>query len=412
MRATIVSHGSMGDNVPMMALAVGLRNAGHEVVTVGESAGATLAERHDLEFHALEGRLRELMDPGGAVARVVDAGHLTWKALRMYDAHDEARLSLIRRVAAGSDAVVGLPAAHYHALAVARDIGARPILGMLQPLAPTSAMTPAGSGLPPLPSALRRPAGRLALKAGWVSARRPINTARRRQGLAPIADPSVGAFSLCAWSPSLVPRPGDWPLSRFAVTGHWALPSTAFAPDPRLAAFLDAGEAPVYVGLGSMQGFAGAPRLLGAVLTALATRRIILAAEPRALGDRELPNSVHLLSGFVPHEWLFPQCALIVHHCGAGTSHQAVASGVPSVPVPISMDQPFWADVLHRHEVASAPVNPRKPRLDRLVDAVGVADSAPVRRSAQQLAAAMAREDGVEVAVGCLEELVGAGERS
>merc|ERR550532_3202261 len=40
-----------------------------------------------------------------------------------------------------------------------------------------------------------------------------------------------------------------------------------------------------------------------------------------------------------PHEWLFPQCAVIVHHGGVGTTAAALRSGVPTVVTPIFADQ-------------------------------------------------------------------------
>lgn len=406
MRATLVGYGTTGDLLPVVALALALREAGHQVVTLGDVAGRGLAESHGIEFHALRGSLAEAMRPGGSLALAIDAGRFAVKSLTDYDAHDQARLSLIRRVAEGSDLVVGMPMAHYHALTAADDVGARPVLGVLQPLAPTRDMAPAGAGMPRLPGWLNRPTGRVVRLAGWMSAKAPINKARRALGQPPVkTDPTRDVFTLCAWSPTLAPHPEDWPADRFLVTGRWRLPTADWAPDRALASFLDAGEPPVYVGLGSMQAFSGTPKLLNAILTGLAPRRVVLAADSGVLNDRELPSSIQRVSGFVPHDWLFPRCATIVHHCGAGTSHQAIASGVPSIPVPISMDQPFWADRLRRLGVAANPLNPRKPCVEHVRQAIAEAEAGPVRLRATRLAERMTTEDGVQVAVARLEEL-------
>ncbi|HMR49747.1 MAG TPA: glycosyltransferase [Arachnia sp.] len=405
MRATLASYGSTGDLVPLIALAVGMRTVGHDVVVVADEAGTDLAARHGLEFHTLAGRFQDLMEPGQPAALAMDAGRFTVKSLRDYDAHDQARLALIQQVAQGSDVVVGMPTAHYHALSVAREISARPVLAVLQPLAPTHAMTPAGAGLPTLPGALRHPAGALVQWAGWVNAKRPLNEARIALGQMPLKkDPTRDAFTLCAWSPTLVPQPDDWPANQFAVTGRWHLPTADWAPDPALMAFLDAGEPPIYVGLGSMQAFSGTPTLLDALLTGLAPRRIVIAASPEALNGRVLPETVHQVSGFVPHDWLFPRCAAVVHHCGAGTSHQAVASGVPSIPVPISMDQPFWANRLYRLGVAATPLNARRPKVEHVRQAIADAEATPVKRRVTELAEHLNTEDGIHATVARLEE--------
>ncbi|ESV60946.1 family 28 glycosyl transferase [Mycobacteroides abscessus MAB_091912_2446] len=44
----------------------------------------------------------------------------------------------------------------------------------------------------------------------------------------------------------------------------------------------------------------------------------------------------------VPHRWLFPHVAAVVHHCGAGTTAAGLRAGVPTVAVPGLGDQPFW----------------------------------------------------------------------
>ena len=407
MRATLVGYGSTGDMLPLVALAVALRAAGHEVVTVGDEAGLALAERHGLEFHVLEGSLRETMQPGRPLALAIDAGHFTVRSFADYDAHDLARLSLIQQIAHGSDLLVGMPMAHYHAFIAAREVGARPVLGVLQPLAPTRAMAPAGAGMPRLPRGLRRPVGTAVQLAGWMNARGPINKARHALGQTPITmDPTRDVFGLCAWSPSLVPQPDDWPADRFAVTGRWHLPTPDWTPEPSLVEFLDADEPPVYVGFGSMQTFAGLPRLLDVLVAGLGARRILLAAEPDVISGEQLPGNVHRVTGHVPHEWLFPRCSVIVHHCGAGTAHQAVAAGRPSIPVPISMDQPFWADRLHQLGVASAPLNPRKPDLGAVRRAIATAESDLVRGRATRLAGELGQEDGIGMAVTSLGALV------
>ena len=40
-----------------------------------------------------------------------------------------------------------------------------------------------------------------------------------------------------------------------------------------------------------------------------------------------------LLVGDVPHDWLFPQMAAVVHHAGAGTTGAGLRAGVPAVAV-------------------------------------------------------------------------------
>ncbi|MFT4297283.1 MAG: glycosyltransferase [Micropruina sp.] len=404
MKVTLVSYGSLGDDVPLVALALGLRDAGHQPVIVAEQGARALTAEHALEFHALAGDIAELMRPGAPIAQAVEAGRLTLGSFKNYRRDDRAWLETIAAAAAGSDVVVGMPVAGCHALAVAADIGARPVIAELQPLAPTRAFAPSGLGDVRVPRALNRMLGRVVDHAGWAMMARSVNRARRELGLPRTSNPTRGARRLGAWSPTLVPPPDDWPAN-VSVTGAWRLPASArWRPDPALQAFLDAGEPPVYVGFGSMPSFSGTRPLMDALLTGLAGRRVILTG---SAAERVAASEDVFVTGFVPHDWLFPRCAAIVHHCGAGTTHAALASGTPSIPVPFTLDQPFWARRLHDLGVASPPLDPRRPDPDAVRAALAHVRTDRVRERAADLGRQVAAEDGVRAAVSALEDLSG-----
>ena len=64
MKVTLVSYGTLGDCAPPVALGLRLREAGHQVVLVGEDRCRTLADRYGLEFHTLAGDIVDLLNPG------------------------------------------------------------------------------------------------------------------------------------------------------------------------------------------------------------------------------------------------------------------------------------------------------------------------------------------------------------
>ena len=112
---------------------------------------------------------------------------------------------------------------------------------------------------------------------------------------------------------------------------------------PKLEAFLDQGEAPVYLGFGSMTDPDPATttqRVLDA-LSGLG-RRAIIDEGWAGLGAGPLPEGV-LAIGPVCHARLFPRLAAAVHHGGAGTTTTAARAGVPQIIVPHVMDQFYWA---------------------------------------------------------------------
>jgi UDP:flavonoid glycosyltransferase YjiC (YdhE family) len=402
MKVSLVSYGSLGDGIPLISLALGLRDAGHRPVIVAERATGTIAAEHGLEFHALAGDIAELMRPGAPMVQMVEAGHLTVGSFRDYHRDDRAWLETIAAAAAGSDVMVGMPTAGYHALAVAADIGAHPVIAELQPLAPTREFAPSGLGEMRIPPILNRTLGHIVDFAGWATIARDVNRARHELGRPRIGNPTRGVERLGAWSPTLVPRPDDWP-SRASVTGAWRLPTPeGWRPEGALQEFLDAGEPPIYIGFGSMPTFSGTKALNDALLAGLAGQRVILARS----GTEYKPASEKVfLTGHVPHDWLFPRCAAIVHHCGAGTSHAALASGTPSIPVPFTLDQPFWAHRLTNLGVASPPLDPRHPDADAVRSALAHVQTRHVREQAAALAEHVATEDGVGTAVGAIEEM-------
>ncbi|MDQ1053896.1 UDP:flavonoid glycosyltransferase YjiC (YdhE family) [Arthrobacter sp. SORGH_AS 212] len=105
------------------------------------------------------------------------------------------------------------------------------------------------------------------------------------------------------------------------------------------------------------------------------------------------PDAISI--GAVPHEWLFPQMAAVVHHAGAGTAAAGLRAGVPTVSVPIYTDQPFWAARITSLGGGPQPVPYKELTTERLADAITQATTTPAYAARErQLAAMLATEDG------------------
>lgn len=151
---------------------------------------------------------------------------------------------------------------------------------------------------------------------------------------------------LHAYSRYLAPRPADW-TERERITGYWFLDqATKFTPPPGLEAFLSAGPPPVYVGFGSMPAD-NAKRQTQIVIKGLrlANLRGVLATGWGGLAQIQA-DGVFMLEA-VPHDWLFQRCSAVVHHGGAGTTHEGLRWGRPTVVCPIGVDQPYWGKRVH-----------------------------------------------------------------
>ena len=64
MRITLLTTGSRGDIQPFLALAVGLKRAGHEPVLATNDPFGPFIESHGIPFHMLGGDVRALLETG------------------------------------------------------------------------------------------------------------------------------------------------------------------------------------------------------------------------------------------------------------------------------------------------------------------------------------------------------------
>ena len=212
---------------------------------------------------------------------------------------------------------------------------------------------------------------------------------------------------LHGFSNHVVPRPRDW-RPGLEVVGYWwpAMP-TGWTPPEDLVRFLDAGPPPVFVGFGSANpGDAeGLGRTVAEALRRAGMRGVFQAGwAGLSAGD----SGDDMLSvGDVPHEWLFPRMAAVVHAAGAGTTAAGLRAGVPAVPVPVAGDGPFWSHRLALLGVSPGPVSYKKMlTVERLAEAVREAVANPdYARRATEVAAVLAAEDGIDHVVTTVEKL-------
>lgn len=415
MRVAVLTWGSRGDFQPYVALAVALKDAGHEVrlaapPRVGFSA---LAAQHALDFVPLGSpadpdHLRETANTAIATANPVKAVRLIMDQLMLpeIDQMYEQCLELAR----WADVVVS----HFVLFCgrMAAERAGRPFVsGTLVPTQlPTTRRPPEG-----LPDA-GRIANRLLwwvatsyMNAGWLG---PVNEVRTRHGLPALTDVAKEGFyspqlNLVAMSPRIFKRPPDWP-PQHRMTGYWLLGTPpGWSPSPELTRFLGTGPRPIVVGFGSMTSTDSAD-LTRKVLRAVRNTGLRAVIEPgmAGLGDADLPPGVIVQEG-VPHAWLLPRSQAIVHHGGAGTTGAAFHAGVPGVFVPHVFDQLTWAKRARELGVSPPPVPASKLTWRRLAVAIeqAVSDES-IQARAMRLRERLQGERGAEKAVRLIEEFV------
>lgn len=411
-KVAILTWGSRGDYQPYLGLAAALQSAGHEVI-LGAPPGpgfATMAQAHLVPFAAVGPATDAALVVETANRAIASANAV--KAVRLI--MDQLMLPAIDRMYAQaieltrwSDVVVS-HFLQFTGRMAAETVGRPFISGTLVPTQlPTNTR---------LPGSLRSLGGRVNgfvwkvattyMNAAWLP---PLNEARVRFGLSPFRDVAREGFysprlNLIAMSPRIYRPPSDW-HKRHQMTGYWLLDTApGWHPSAEVEAFLAAGPGPVAVGFGSMASQDTA-LLTKKVLRAICKAGVRAILEPgmAELGATALPPGV-IVADSIPHSWLLPRVAALVHHGGAGTSGAVFQSGKPSVFVPHIFDQYLWGARAARLGVAPKAIPARDLTSDALAQAIRrTVDDAGMRQKAARLGRRLREERGLERAVQLIE---------
>jgi len=267
MRVFLLAVGSQGDIRPLVSLANRLHREGHEAMLAAPPLFKPLAIAGRIPFAPLD---VDMMSVGDAMASSHGVRHFAQLA-RTLGGLTETVLASAWAAASdsGADVVVHhpvLPMGQH----IAERLGVPAVIGLPQPaLVPTGEFSsPIWSNTARLPRAVHRASYPVATMQLGLWCRRGIDRWRAEAGLPrrpgrhdPLRSPgspgSTGGTEsatpvLHAFSRHVLPRPADWPTNA-QVSGYWFLDTPPeWTPPRKLAAFLDAGDPPVYIGFGSM----------------------------------------------------------------------------------------------------------------------------------------------------------------
>jgi UDP-glucoronosyl and UDP-glucosyl transferase len=108
----------------------------------------------------------------------------------------------------------------------------------------------------------------------------------------------------------------------------------------------------------------------------------------------------------VPHSWLFPRVAAVVHHGGAGTTAAGLQAGVPSIIIPFFGDQGFWEEHVAKLGVGAKPIPRKQLTAEKLAEAIQqVMTDKAMRQRAANLGARIQAEEGIAGAVAFLGDI-------
>jgi len=420
LKIVVTAAGSRGDVQPCVALGLGLKRAGHEVTFASWEPYRHLAESRGLTFHPIVGP-----DPDRLVEALVAAGRNPLGYAKRFRPllrpHAGRGLRDCLAACEGADAVIYTPLG-FAGFMAAEHLGLPSVGSVVTPLfIRDSGFPSAVLGRPlPLPGDLyNRVSHPAAEQLYWRIVEPLVADARREAGLAPMPRlrGPLGEIHrqrrpfLLGWSPHVLPtdgRRGGW----MQATGYWFLDrEEVWRPQEKLRRFVEAGEPPVALGLGSMGRTRASEAGRIVWLTAKALGRVglrgVLVSDHEGT-DASLPENVVRIPGGVPYDWLFSRVSVAVHHGGVGTTAEALRAGTPSVVVPVVPDQEFWGWRVHTLGAGPAPIPHKKLTAEKLSSAILRAATDPeIRRRCELLSSKIAAEDGVARAVEAFERHVG-----
>ncbi|XP_077245796.1 UDP-Glycosyltransferase superfamily protein isoform X2 [Tasmannia lanceolata] len=273
----------------------------------------------------------------------------------------------------------------------------------------------------------------------------------------PFTDPVTGLPTWHDWAQSplllygfskeVVECPGYWP-SNVHVCGFWFLPmewqfscnrcreiSAVFSSghlDAKdelceshvdLQCFLESSNSkscrPIFIGLSSIgsMGFLRNPRAFLLVLKAvLESSNYRQHCNSKKDGTLLFSGRLFCFSGTIPYRWLFPRCAVAIHHGGSGSTAAALLAGIPQVLCPFMLDQFYWAERMFWLGVAPKPLQRKNllpdnddvmsigQAINALSNTIKEALSPEIKACAAAIAERISLEDGVGEAVKALKE--------
>ena len=145
------------------------------------------------------------------------------------------------------------------------------------------------------------------------------------------------------FSSVIAPREPDWPantrVTGFPFYDRRDRAGDASGLEPALEEFLNEGEPPVDIPLGSSAIWAAEDFYSESIKAAqaLGVRALLLIGEERNRPAR-LPEGIAAFE-YAPYGELLPRARAVVHQGGIGTTAQGLRAGIPSLVVPFSHDQ-------------------------------------------------------------------------
>ena len=410
-RIVLTTIGALGDLHPFIAIGLGLRDRGHDIVFATVKDYRTKIESLGLEFQPIRPD-HIAMNDSKMLELMMDLNKGTERVVRDYLlANLRETYTELKNAAQTANLIV----AHetiYAAPLVAETLRIKWAVCALTPGSFFSAYDP--FVLPPFPALAKlRVLGPKVNR--WVKEfakfvtrdwGEPVHQLRKELRLLPVGNPIIDdKFSpylvLALFSSVLGSPQPDW-ASNTVVTG-FPFYDGREGIAPELKQFLKQGEPPIIFTLGSAAVLAPGDFYKASVKAAKAlNRRAVLLVGQNPL-PAHLPENI-VAFDYAPYSEIFPYACAVVHQGGIGTTAQGLRAGHPTLIVPYSHDQPDNAARVER--LGTSRTIPRKYySSSRAVKELRqLLDNSKYAAKAAEIGQIVQAENGVNLACDAIEQ--------
>jgi len=439
-RFMIIAWGSRGDLQPVAALALGLKKAGRDVLVFATPPATDLIQAHGIDCVVAKENVAEFVEnmfgradlSDRSIGGFIKLANFAKKYLNSQDYVATQKGDMKSALAAAQkfkpDVLVAPNLIYGPFMCIAEALKIPVVTFDLQINHPTSEFPLFTMEVGKVPKFFNR--SLYTIKAFFYpkTIKPKFDMMREICGLPPDTYTDGSRFKVwphnlpqtCAVSPSLCPQPADWAAHKF-MSGWWFLSSGSdYKPPPELVDFLK--HRPVYIGFGSMKGNPVFCKTLSTLaiksLQLAGTRGVLLggwAGLTRATLDTSTPEGKRLHAWAeenvfeiesCPHDWLFPQCAAVVHHGGAGTLAAGIRAGCPTIVCATQGDQPFHGSMVEARGIGRYLGMVGSPKLTAETIAAGIKEvttDQSIAAAARVIGEQVQSEDGVANAISFID---------
>ena len=412
MKFGLYNYGTRGDLQPFIALAIGLKEKGHDVKLVCITPYPSDFSAYEREFGlTFEPVLTPDFYKNNPVSEY-EQNKETQKIAQYYDSLFYSAHLGMRKLAQDSDVIIAAAGA-FEVHGYAQKYGKKMVNLCLQ--------------YHLIPSSTRKPKyikEDKSIEEAWrdielhhAPQQAKINTFRSHIGLLPLSSAYKetaysSVLNLVGISHVFCEKLKDGWDQTFKVCGYMnppALESEQKIPDS-LDEFLASGAPPAFFSMGSAAHFDENPlkrfKIVIDAMKVIGARVIVQCTDGEDISDLCLNNkNIYVISGVAEHRKIMPKCSVIIHHGGTGTTHAACLSGRPSIVLHYWGDMPDWAEDMKNIGVTCETIHAHELTCEWLVEQLNkILNNEAMLKTAMAVGKIMEKEQFISNAIKFLED--------